>query len=136
SAFTATSATTPPRVSSSRRRARNSGRGSARNSAATPSNSAMLGSRLAIAASGSVSKTSTAQSSCSINSGLDILAPHLGAQPLQRAKLQLLDGSIAASHFLSDLANASLIDEAAQNHMALIERKSIDQLEQHRALFD
>src|ERR1700719_4864234 len=81
---------------------RKSGRGSVRSSAATPRSSATIGSTLGIATSGSVKRTSMAQSNCSISTGLDIFAPHLGSQSLQAAELKLLDGAFAASQLLRD----------------------------------
>jgi hypothetical protein len=55
---------------------------------------------------------------------------------LQCPELQLLDGSFTAAEFLRDLAHASLIDEAANDDLPLVDRKAIDKLEQHCPLLD
>src|SRR5689334_655843 len=107
-----------------------------RNSAATPSRSATLESRLGIAVSGWVNKTSIATSSCSIMTGLDIIAPHLSTQSFERAQLQLFHCAFAAADLQCYFTDASLIDEATSDYLLLVNRQRVDQLKQDSALLD
>src|SRR5262249_27434198 len=52
------------------------------------------------------------------------------------AELKLLHGSFTASEFLGDLTDAALIHKSANDHVTLIRRKRIYNLEQHCTLLD
>src|SRR5438128_1557611 len=62
-------------------------------------------------------------------------SPHHHSRPqlLQRAQLQLLDGALAPAEACGDVADAALVDEALDDHVALIARQRIDEAEQPRA---
>src|SRR3982751_621299 len=68
--------------------------------------------------------------STSVRSGMSTL--HLSPETLNRAKLQLFHGALAAAHFAGDLSNALLLHKAHVNHPELRLRKPVHQLEQHR----
>ena len=53
---------------------------------------------------------------------------HLISQSLQSPELQLLDGSLAASQFLGDIADAALREEPQLDDHPLICRKALEQL--------
>lgn len=62
--------------------------------------------------------------------------PQLRSETLERAQLQLLDGSFAFAQPLRDFPDASLVDEALVNDALLSFRKLAYQLEQPRPVFD
>src|SRR5260370_15965159 len=63
------------------------------------------------------------------------LQRHPGPQLVQCAQLQLLDRALAPADARGDVADAALVDEALDDHGALIGRKLADEPEQTRALF-
>src|SRR5260370_19559892 len=63
------------------------------------------------------------------------LQRHPGPQLVQCAQLQLLDRALAPADARRDVADAALVDEALDDHGALIGRKLADEPEQTRALF-
>ncbi len=63
-------------------------------------------------------------------------ALHSRSQSLERAQLQLLDGSFAFAKPLRDFPDAALVDEALVNDALLNFRKLAYQSEQPRAVFD
>ena len=60
-----------------------------------------------------------------------MISPHAGAQTLQCAKLKLFDCTLGAADLGGDFPRAFLVHEAAQDHQSLIERQTVDELEQH-----
>ena len=59
-----------------------------------------------------------------------------GAQCFERPILKLLDRAFGPAEFLRDVSNTSLLNEALNNHGALILGKALDELNQCRAAFD
>ncbi|HEY1271594.1 MAG TPA: hypothetical protein VGF08_06395 [Terriglobales bacterium] len=55
---------------------------------------------------------------------------------MECAKLKLLDGALAATHFLCNFAQTPLIHEPPENNLALVGRKSINQLKEDCPLLD
>src|SRR5690348_1541082 len=63
-------------------------------------------------------------------------ALHLSPQILDRAKLKLLHGTLAALHLPGDFADALLLDESHMNHPELSLREPVYQLKQHGVALD
>src|SRR5437899_9883952 len=77
----------------------------------------------------------TTSSNCSKRGRLGMAALHARSQSLERAQLQLLDGSFAFAKPLRDFPDAALVDEALVNDALLNFRKLAYQSEQPRAVF-
>src|SRR6185437_1384422 len=113
----------------------NSSRGRPRNSAATLSRGASSASAEGNSESGWESSACTAWSSWPAFERLGMGPPHTRPQVLQSAKLQLLDGSLAAAQLAGDLANALLLDKTQDDDAVLVRREFVHQPKQRGALF-
>src|SRR5262249_3660429 len=120
---------------SAARRALNAARGRSHRSRAIPSSSAVSGSA-GRAAPGSARTASSACASRSIWARSVMGVPHAGAQALQRAELQLLDGAFRAAERPRDLGDAPLLDEALHDDAPLVQRQSAHQIGERGAAVD
>src|SRR5690242_3516849 len=113
----------------------NSSRGRPRNSAATLSRGASSASAEGNSESGWESSACTDWSSWPALERLGIGPPHARPQVLQSAKLQLLDGSLAAEQLTGDLTNALLLHKTQNDDAVLVRRQIVHEPKQGGALF-
>src|ERR1051325_8855805 len=110
----------------------NSGSGRSRRSAAIATNAS---SSRGIDTSAAPSRMAwMAWSSASCRSAMR--PPHLRAQRLDGAELQLLDGPLAAAELARHVGDGALLGEALDEHGALRRRQRVDEAEEEGAAFD
>ena len=77
-----------------------------------------------------------ALSSCCAGERLDMATLHPGAQRLERAELELLDGAFRFLEPAGDFADGALLDEALADDLALSSGKVVDEPEQAGVVVD